>query len=52
MAVVGCWPASHPPDEVCQAGVATHIGPRLVWTISAITAYREPVMSCLFPQLN
>ena len=37
---------------VHQAGIATHIGPRLVWTISASTAYREPLMSVPPPQLN
>lgn len=35
-----------------QAGVATHIGPRLVSMISASTAYREPCVSSALPQLN
>ncbi len=48
--VVG-WPATH-LVWICQAGMATHIGPRLVWTITASTAYREPLMSFRFPQLN
>lgn len=48
--VVG-WLATH-LMWICQAGTATHIGPRLVWTISASTAYREPLMSFRFPQLN
>lgn len=52
MAVAGCWLASHPPEAFSQSGVATHMGPRLVWTISALTAYREPVMSLEALQLN
>lgn len=48
--------AGKPPTgsvhAVSQAGVATHMGPRLVWMISALTAYREPVMSLEVLQLN